>query len=260
MVICGASEPSGRIARRPLAVLTGVVMSVFRAANNDDPAADPYVDGPTERLYDPEPPPVPPPPRPARAKGATVAVVVALLALLASGGACVVGWRALGAAGRTHVVAAPAPFVARLPVDPPKALDPSASYDVGYDGEAMRIQVGCGAAMLVDLDEPRADAGEQAGDLRYDRGCGQAVPTVGLAAGARAGSQVSDPDIDAPGCDDAIRTGPLGTGASVPVKKGAVLCVLTAAAPPRMARVEVTGLTAAGTATLTATSWVVPAR
>ena len=127
------------------------------------------------------------------------------------------------------------------------------------------MQVGCASVMYLDLDEPRADAEQQRSDLRYDSRCGADRPTLTLAPGAEAGSQVQSPDIDAAGCDKAIRTSPLGVGAGVPVQKGTVLCVLTSATDaedrgdrPRMVLVEVTEVSKDGTASMRATSWTVP--
>ena len=127
------------------------------------------------------------------------------------------------------------------------------------------MQIGCSAVMFLDLDEPRADADEQASDLRYDSRCGTEAPSLSLGPGAQAGGQVTDSDTDAPGCDKAIRTSPLGPGAGVPVKKGTVLCVLTSTADAsargadaQMVLVEVTDVTSEGTASMRATSWAVP--
>jgi hypothetical protein len=119
------------------------------------------------------------------------------------------------------------------------------------------VQVGCSAVLFVDLDEPRADAAEQASDLRYDSRCGNQPPSLTLGPGAAAGAQVSTSDIDAAGCGEAVRTSPLGPGASVEVRKGAALCVLTAADPPAMVLVEVTAVGQTGIAGMRATSWKV---
>jgi hypothetical protein len=111
--------------------------------------------------------------------------------------------------------------------------------------------------MFLDLDEPRANAGENGSDLRYDSRCGDQPPSLTLGPGATAGAQVASGDIDAAGCGEAIRTSPLGPGASVQVRKGAALCVLTAADPPDMVLVEVTDVGQTGIAGMRATSWKV---
>jgi hypothetical protein len=133
---------------------------------------------------------------------------------------------------------------------------------VTYAQEPLRLQVGCAAAMYIDLDEPRADADPARSDLRYDSRCGGKVrPTLSLGPGADGGSQVPGRDTDAAGCDKAIRTSPLGPGADVPAVRGTVLCVLTSAAEadrPRMVLIEVTDVAVDGTAGLRATSWTVP--
>jgi hypothetical protein len=226
-------------------------MPVFRASNHHGPpprepypADDPYLEGPTERLFDPDPENFATQPVPS--KGVGFALVLSLIALLVAAGAGLVACNSLGAATARQ----PAPAMAGQP----------SSYDVGYAGESLRIQVGCAAAMFLDLDEPRANVAPPDGDLRYDSRCGKDVPLLSLGPGARAGSQVTAPDIEVPGCDQAIRTSPLGPGAGVQAKEGAELCVLTAGAQPRMVLVRITDVTSDGTATLTATSWSVPAR
>jgi hypothetical protein len=130
-------------------------------------------------------------------------------------------------------------------------------FAVTYAQEPLRVQVGCAAVLFLDLDEPRSNAPEAVSDLRYDSRCGQDVPRLTLGPGAAAGAQVKDADTDADGCARAIRNSPLGPGAGVEVKKGAVLCVLTAATPASMALVEVTDVGQTGTAAMRATSWKV---
>jgi hypothetical protein len=171
-----------------------------------------------------------------------------MIALNLAGVAGLLAWRAL----KTRAVA----------VEPGKvvtAIAPEAGggYAVAYAQEALRVQVGCSAVMFLDLDEPRANAGESVSDLRYDSRCGDQPPGLTLGPGATSGAQVSSGDIDAAGCGDAIRTRPLGPGASVEVRKGAALCVLTAARPPDMVLVEVTDVAATGIAGMRATSWKV---
>jgi hypothetical protein len=247
-------------------------MSVFRATNAtaDDPPTpqppygDPF-DGPTERLAGTRPEPAP---RYARRGVALLAVGVAVLALLASTVASLVAWRALGeasAAPGAGPVRAGTPSAATPSGAPPSPAASDADpgppgYTVSYAQEPLRIRIGCSSMMYLDLDEPRANADEESSDLRYDSRCGSEAPTLTLAAGARAGSQVRDSDTDAAGCDEAIRTSPLGPGAGVTVADGAVLCVLTAgtdAAPARMVLLEVTEVGADGAAGMRATSWTV---
>jgi hypothetical protein len=274
-------------------------MSVFRASNastdhqtgwtvpHPRPAYTDLYDGPTERLYesDLEPEPADAEPGKPRRGAVTFAVVLAVLALVASAGASLISWRALAVAG-SRSVATPTPTPAGAPgqigpseapsadpVESAAALDPSADpsaeagagYTVSYAQEPLKVQVGCASVMYLDLDEPRADAEQQQSDLRYDSRCGTDRPTLTLAPGAEAGSQVQSPDIDAPGCDKSIRTSPLGVGAGVPVQKGTVLCVLTSATEaedrgdrPRMVLIEVTEVSKDGTASMRATSWTVP--
>ena len=235
-------------------------MSVFRAANNPGSATantldpshrDPYPinrlreepvpDGPTERLADRS--------RRRRDRIAWCGVLVAVLALTISSIAVLAAWRAMNLA--QLVAPAGAAGLSR------PAGQAGAGFDVTYAREPLRVQVGCSAVLFLDLDEPRANAADKVSDLRYDSRCGQEIPRLTLGPGAAGGAQVRDSDTDAAGCERAIRTSPLGPGASVAVRRGTVLCVLTGAAPASMALVEVTDVGQAGTAGMRATSWKV---
>ena len=240
-------------------------MSLFRASNAPNAPADnhhdpgwtlPGYDGPTERLV--EPPEQNDPKRGRWSGGVIAAVVFSSLALIASAAAAAMSWQAERASQEHRngePTAAPAPSV-----EP--AESPTGEYQVSYAQEPLRMQVGCAASMYVDLDEPRADAEPGRSDLRYDSRCGgKTKPTLSLGPGAAGGSQVDGSDTDAVGCDRAIRTSPLGSGADVPAVQGTVLCVLTSAVEgdrPRMVLVEVTDVAVDGTAGLRATSWTVP--
>ncbi|MFI5892830.1 hypothetical protein ACIA5D_22235 [Actinoplanes sp. NPDC051513] len=230
-------------------------MSVFRAANNVNkvPADRPYPinqrprdeaipDGPTERIDDRKS-------RVRRDRIASLGVVFAVFALITSSIAVLAAWRAVSLA---RLVAMSMPAAAGATAPPG-----SAGFSVTYAREPLRVQVGCSAVLFVDLDEPRANADEQVSDLRYDSRCGQDVPRLTLGPGAAAGAQVKDSDTDADGCQRAIRTTPIGPGGGVQVRKGAVLCVLTAAIPPSMSLVEITDVGTTGTAGMRATSWKV---
>jgi len=227
-------------------------MSLFKTTNRNLPAEsypinrvreDPIPDGPTERIGKR----IKRRPNGRRNPG-VLALVVAMLALNVAGVAGLLAWRALRS--KAIVAAPPKPVPARAP-------ESGGGYAVAYAQEPLRVQVGCSAVMFLDLDEPRANAGENVSDLRYDSRCGDQPPSLTLGPGATAGAQVNGGDIDAAGCGEAIRTSPLGPGAGVPVRKGATLCVLTAADPPEMVLVEVTDVAATGIAGLRATSWKV---
>ncbi len=142
---------------------------------------------------------------------------------------------------------------------------PTQAPTAGYQQEPMKFQIGCSAALFVDLDEPRANVDDTHHDLRYDSRCGTNNSTLALGPGADGGSQVTADTRTAADCDKQIRTSPLGPRAVVPVSKGLMLCVLTSPADARerddtqkLVLLEVTGLSDRGTATLRATSWVVP--
>jgi hypothetical protein len=227
-------------------------MSLFKTTNRN-PAIesypinrvreDPIPDGPAERIDK----------KTRRRIGrrrnwGVLALVTAMLALNVAGIAGLLAWRALKAMSVQGATPEPGTMTA------PEAGD---SYSVAYAQEPLRVQVGCSAVMFLDLDEPRANAGTNVSDLRYDSRCGNQPPSLTLGPGAAAGAQVTTSDIDAGGCGEAIRTRPLGPGASVEVRKGAALCVLTAADPPDMVLVEVTDVGQTGIAAMRATSWKV---
>ncbi|WP_250037012.1 hypothetical protein [Paractinoplanes maris] len=228
-------------------------MSTFRGTHNLPPRPrDPYPvnraepaepaisDGPTERIGG----------RTGRRAGmAFLATVVALFALNVAVVAIFVGWRASNLAR------------AALDRPVPAAAGPAEreGFAVSYAQEPLRVQVGCSAVIFLDLDEPRSNAAEKGSDLRYDSRCGDQPPSLVLGSGAAGGSQVMSMDLDAAGCARAIRTSPIGPGASVPVRKGTVLCVLTAATPARMVLIEITDVGKTGTAGMRATSWKVAA-
>jgi hypothetical protein len=228
-------------------------MSVFRAANNtnkipDDssfPINKPIPDGPTERIDDR-------PSRRLRDRLASLGFLIAVFALITSAVAVLAAWRALGVARMVAMSAMAAPVAAA-----PAVVPATAGFAVTYAQEPLRVQVGCSAVLFLDLDEPRSNADEKVSDLRYDSRCGQDVPRLTLGPGAAAGAEVKGSDLDADGCQRAIRTSPIGPGGGVEVRKGAVLCVLTAATPASMSLVEVTDVGTTGTAGLRATSWKV---
>ena len=229
-------------------------MSVFRAANNvNKPPHDPYrinrspqdtvPDGPTERIDE----------RTARRRRERVLwliLLVAVFALVTASIAVFAAWRAMNLSRLVATAVAAGPAA-------PAAAPGGTGFAVTYAQEPLRVQVGCSAVLFLDLDEPRANADEKVSDLRYDSRCGQDAPRLTLGPGAAAGAQVKDSDTDAEGCQQAIRSSPIGPGGSVEVRKGVTLCVLTAAVPPSMSLVEITDVGAAGTAGMRATSWKV---
>jgi hypothetical protein len=218
-------------------------MSVFRTTNtNSTPPRESYpinraveVEEPTERIVALR--------KRRRSRTPFVLVLLTLFALNVAGVAIFFAWRA-GEIARAALAKQPAP----------KGPE---SFDVAYAREPLRVQVGCAAVLSLDLDEPRANSAEPVSDLRYDSRCGDQPPRLTLGPGATSGAQVPSSDLDAAGCARAIRTSPLGPGASVEVKKGAVLCVQTAGQPARMVLVEITEVGRTGTAGMRATSWKV---
>lgn len=236
----GGLDPNGRnTGREPYRI---------NRVPDDRTASEQIPDGPTERIDKKTIR------RGRRRSGNLLVLVVAMVALNLAGVAGLLAWRAFALARGTAAAGGPAASATSGAVTAPEAGN---SYSVAYAQEPLRVQVGCSAVMFLDLDEPRANAGENVSDLRYDSRCGTQPPSLTLGPGATAGAQVTDGDIDAAGCGEAIRTRPLGPGASVEVKKGAALCVLTAASPPDMVLVEVTDVGQTGMAGMRATSWKV---
>ncbi|GAA2659164.1 hypothetical protein [Paractinoplanes durhamensis] len=233
-------------------------MSVFRASNNVNKVPgptpgprepypinrqreEPGPDGPTEPIEN----------RAARRRDrlAWLGMLIAVFALITSSVAALASWQAMKVA---RMVA-----MAKAPVSHAEQESRTTGFAVTYAQEPLRVQVGCAAVLFVDLDEPRSNADEKVSDLRYDSRCGTDTPRLTLGPGAAAGAQVKDADLDAAGCERAIRNSPIGPGGSVEVRKGAVLCVLTAGNPASMALVEVTDVGRTGTADMRATSWKV---
>jgi hypothetical protein len=229
-------------------------MSLFRAANNvnkpsgtnegpypiNRPRAEPPIpDGPTERIDAAQR---------RRDRLAWLGMLIAVFALITSSISALAAWQAMKVS-RMVATTRPAPAA--------RTHDDGTGFHVTYAQEPLKVQVGCSAVLFVDLDEPRANADERVSDLRYDSRCGTDAPHLTLGPGAAAGAEVKDLDLDAAGCERAIRNSPIGPGGSVEVRKGAVLCVLTAATPAAMALVEVTDVGRTGTAGMRATSWKV---
>ncbi|MEU7907309.1 hypothetical protein [Actinoplanes sp. NPDC049118] len=195
-------------------------MSVFRAANSTTAwpvSADPYDDGPTERLASADSDgPAEPPPR----RGVVFAVLLAMLAMLVSAGSGLIAWRALGRADEAFRRSYTPAYV---PVNT-------------YTDQNLRIPAECGTTTFIDLDEPRVNVPGKTGDLRYQSWCEkEAAPRLALGPGAVAGSQPNDADVGEDGCTRAVRAGPLGGATTVPAKKGLVLCILTGPAIRRPA-------------------------
>jgi hypothetical protein len=247
----GSSDFAGRPSGPP--ALDGL----YRAGLFDDP---------TERI-----PRTVPADRPRRGRWAVVAVVVALLALVAAGGSAWFSWQALDHADAATTIARrpllagataqTVPAGPAAPTDAPAAESPTA-FEVGYEAQPMRFQIGCSASLYIDLDEPRVNVDDEHSDLRYVSTCGTNPPSLALGAGADAGSQVTTDTRTAEDCTEQIRTSPLGPRATVPVQAGLMLCVLTSLADARargdsrhLVLLTVTGLAGNATASLTVTSW-----
>ncbi|WP_344819483.1 hypothetical protein [Actinoplanes cyaneus] len=190
--------------------------------------------------------PAPATPRKQGRKLALTALAISLLALAGSGAVAVLLYRLNGSDPGSTAPQRPQSVAAQATTGLP----------VTYAKEPLDIRIGCAALVYLDLDEPRAGAAQQTSDLRYDSKCGNNPAQLSLGPGATSGAGVATADLNADDCRRAIRNGPLGPGAQVPVKKGSAICVLTAAQPAKLVLVEITDVGATGTAGLRATSWL----
>jgi hypothetical protein len=184
---------------------------------------------------------------------AVLAVIIAAVALAVACGAIVTAWSAFAQAGSATPAANPSSAA-------PKAtatLGPlPAGFAIKYAQEPLQVPAGCGGDTLVDLDSPSIDATESDADLRFRILCGTGAPRLLVQLTGRAGSVIADPDTDVPECVQAIRAAPLDLSESVPVQTGTAICALTSeTATPVLALVEITGMDAAGGASLRASAW-----
>ncbi len=273
---------------------------IYRSGGGLFDDATQRLSGPTDAPPDAGTDPDAEPARRPRGRWAVFAVVLATLALVAAVASAAFAWQAFDRADAARTIAVrlqpigasaasiePTAEISAEPSaepsdDPGLLLESSAGPDpsaeptdaatdgptqapaAGYQQEPMKFQIGCSAALFVDLDEPRANVDDTHHDLRYDSRCGTNNPTLALGPGADGGSQAAADTRTAADCEKQIRTSPLGPRAVVPVRKGLLLCVLTSLADARerddtqkLVLLEVTGLSDRGTASLRATSWII---
>lgn len=238
-----------------------------------------------------------PPAKPPRSRGAVFATGVAVLALLVAAVSLVVAWRAIDQADDARqfalagggVAVAPAtgaptpppttaapPTTAPAATEPATVTDPTSTgepppldartvYTPKYERQVLTLRVaGCNDSMYIDLDEPRANVGSNDNDLTYYNRCAGEASVLRLGDGVEA-SDTGSPQMTPHDCAERIRTAPLGSEASVPVRKGVVLCVTTSLATARskgdsqrMVRLEITGVADDRTVTLQSTAWDIP--
>jgi len=196
----------------------------------------------------------PQPPAVKRKLWPVLAVAVSVLSLLVAAASTLIAWRALDQAKDAKAIAlrpagdgqpvrsssAPTVPATTAPAEPP-AVDPTtgeanddiplntaASYTVAYQGENLRVQVRCDNNTYVDLDKPEVGSDYQISDLAMEVNCGPSnVPTFSVTTPAASLPQGDLATLTAKDCVEAVRTGPLAEGATVPVKQGVVMCVLT---------------------------------
>lgn len=142
----------------------------------------------------------------------------------------------------------------------PDVLNPRSEYERSYTDQILTPRAGRWSGVGIDLDEPRADVSGTATDLTLDSA---AVPQLIMSYGVSA-ARVTE-RLEAAGCADRIRTGPLPDDEHVPAQKGTLLCIATSRSgaadqgiDQRMVLLEVTGLADDGTVSLNLNAWVVP--
>ncbi|WP_045741201.1 hypothetical protein [Actinoplanes rectilineatus] len=237
----------------------------------------------------------PPPDAPKKSKPRRrfpFAAAVALLALLLSGAAVVLSWRAhslaSSAADRIEALetgvgaqpATPTPDVP-APEEPPVSIpaEPTATvsattpvlrreaqYTGQYIEKALKIPPAarCGDAIFVDLDEPLVQVASAVAEVRFSVDCGGTVPLMGLEGGVT-GSVASSEAVEPGGCVDLINYSPLAAGASQPIRQGQVYCVTTSRTAAyaagitwKMLIVAVTGVAEDETVALRVSAWNIP--
>jgi hypothetical protein len=199
---------------------------------------------------------------------AVLAVIIAVIALAVACGAIVTAWTAIATAGSPTSTVHPSPTARAAAATATAGTTPTAGtatatlgplpegFAIKYAQDPLQVPAGCGTVTVVDLDTPRVDPPDSDADLRFSTMCGTGDPRLLVQLAGRAGSVVADPDTDVPGCVDAIRANPLDLSESVPVQTGTTICVLTSeTATPVLALVEITGVDAAGGASLRASAW-----
>jgi hypothetical protein len=259
----------------------------------------PHLDQGGGAVSAPNPNAVIPPPRPPlpaslvsgkRLPYGVTALAVAGLALLLAFASLAFAWRAIDQANDARQIALagrgepdapstvgaqapqsePAAVESTDPVEPtepagtgePAPLDERTVYTSKYEKQILTLKAsGCNRPMYADLDEPRANVGAGGYDLALHAGCASSYLALGDGvAGSESASVASTPQD----CAEQIRTAPLGE-ATVPVRKGVVLCLTTSFAAAnergddqRMVLVEITGVADDEAVTLKTTAWNIP--
>ncbi|WP_229073579.1 hypothetical protein [Actinoplanes sp. DH11] len=243
---------------------------------------------------DPTPPdPAAPTGKPARSprRGSPLVTFVAVLALLLSGAAAVLAWRAgnLAAdaveaaenAGNAPAVPAEptattpppttAPSAEPLPTDPADptgtgdpTLDPQTQYTEAYVEKAMKVPAACNNAVNVDFDEPQVQVDSGIAELYFEDPCGNDPPYFALRPGVRAAKAESEA-VQPVACADLLAISPLAYQGREPVRQGNIYCLTssrndarTAGIPWRMLVMSVTAVGQDGTIALRASAWNIP--
>jgi hypothetical protein len=142
-------------------------------------------------------------------------------------------------------------------------LDERTSYTSKYEKEVLTLSAErCSNSMYADVDEPRGNVASQGADLSFVGGCSATEPPAFRLGedvdGSTAGTRESTPAD----CAEKIRQAPIAEGATIPVRKGIVICLSTSYAAAkargdqwRIVRLEVTGVANDGTVTVEAYAW-----
>jgi hypothetical protein len=165
-------------------------------------------------------------------------------------------------------------------VPAPALVDPSGAFPVHYSRQELRVQPGGGGcypstdSVYLDLDEPRAVSGDDAGPWDLSLIVCDAGPAVAVRTGVTASqlrpldptlavNPTADPveDPTPNDCADLVRRAPVGTD-PVLIRPGLTLCVVTGAQqatsmglPRRIAVVSVPAVAADGTISLLVSAW-----
>ncbi|MEU4692562.1 hypothetical protein [Actinoplanes sp. NPDC023714] len=150
-------------------------------------------------------------------------------------------WRALALIALLGAAVLLVPALRRDASPPPRAPAPTwarvapahpVSYRIAYLDQAL-VVAGC-ALVPVDLDEPRVRAGDEVADVAVKPHCDAAAASASaeiLPLAGVIGAEVVAAPASAGRCADVIRRSPLPAG-RVGVRKGDVLCLLTARVSP----------------------------
>ncbi|HET8659096.1 MAG TPA: hypothetical protein VFM55_08880 [Micromonosporaceae bacterium] len=141
-------------------------------------------------------------------------------------------------------------------------LNPQTQYTVAYEKQELRLLTGSCSYMYIDLDEPRVGVSSTS-DLRFQGSCSSNPSTLRVDEATAATAETAT--LTPQDCAERIRTGPLGEDASVPVRQGVVMCIVTSRTEAqtqgisqKMVLLEVRAVGSDGTVNVMVTAWHIP--